>query len=36
VTLNWNVQQSLKGNPQGTLVITPVIDASVNVINAGS
>lgn len=36
VTLNWNVQQSLKGNPQGNLVITPVIDASVNVINAGS
>lgn len=36
VTLNWNVQESLKGNPQGNLVITPVIDASVNVTNAGS
>ena len=27
VTLNWNVEKSLKGNPQGNLVITPVIDA---------
>jgi len=36
VTLNWDVQESLKGNPQGNLVITPVIDASVNVPNAGS
>ena len=31
VTLNWNVEESLKGNPQGNLVITPVIDASVDV-----
>lgn len=36
VTLNWDVQASLKGNPQGNLVITPVIDASANVTNAGS
>lgn len=36
VTLNWDVQESLKGNPQGNLVITPVIDASVAVTNAGS
>lgn len=36
VTLNWNVQESLKGNPQGTLVITPVIDASVDVSSTGS
>ncbi|MFB6098466.1 MAG: DUF4382 domain-containing protein [Salinibacter sp.] len=36
VTLNWNVQQSLKGNMQGNLVITPVIDATVNTINTGS
>ncbi|GEM_PF-2443587 len=36
VTLNWNVQESLKGNPQGTLVITPVIDASVSVATAGN
>jgi hypothetical protein len=31
VMLNWNVEESLKGNPQGNLVITPVIDASVDV-----
>ena len=36
VTLNWNVEESLKGNPQGNLVITPVIDASVNVSSAGN
>ena len=36
VTLNWNVQESLKGNPQGNLVITPVIDASVDVSSTGS
>lgn len=36
VTLNWDVQESLKGSSQGNFVITPVIDASVNVSNAGS
>jgi len=36
VTLNWNVQESLKGNPRGNLVITPAIDATVNVISAGN
>jgi len=36
VTLNWDVQESLKGSPQGNFVITPVIDASVAVNNAGS
>jgi len=30
VTLNWDVQESLKGNPRGNLVITPVIDATVS------
>lgn len=36
VTLNWNVQESLKGNPRGNLVITPAIDATVNVSSAGN
>ena len=36
VTLNWSVQESLKGAPQGSLVVTPVIDASVDTSNAGS
>jgi len=36
VTLNWNVEGSLKGNPQGNLVITPVIDASVDVSSVGN
>ncbi|MEF8816251.1 MAG: DUF4382 domain-containing protein [Salinibacter sp.] len=35
VTLNWNVAESLKGNPQGQLVITPVIDATVNTSSTG-
>jgi hypothetical protein len=29
VTLNWDVQNSLKGSAQGQFVITPVIDATV-------
>lgn len=36
VTLNWNVQESLKGNSQGNFVITPVIDATANVNSGGS
>ena len=28
VTLNWSVQESLKGNSRGQFVITPVIDAT--------
>lgn len=36
VNLNWNVQESLKGNGQGKLVITPVIDATVTVNSSGS
>ena len=36
VTLNWNVEKSLEGNPQGNLVITPVIDASADVSSAGN
>lgn len=31
VTLNWDVQESLKGNAAGQFVITPAIDATVNV-----
>lgn len=34
VTLNWNVQESLKGSSQGNMVITPVIDASATVSSA--
>jgi len=36
VTLNWNVQESLNGNPRGNLVITPAIDASVDTSSAGN
>ena len=36
VTLNWDVQESLEGNPAGQFVITPVVDAAVNVTSAGS
>jgi hypothetical protein len=31
VTLNWDVEESLKGNTTGRFVITPVIDATVDV-----
>jgi len=34
VTLNWDVEGSLKGNPQGQFVITPVIDATVDTTGA--
>lgn len=30
VTVNWDVQESLEGNPQGQYVITPVVDATVD------
>lgn len=36
VSLNWAVEESLKGSPQGQFVITPVIDATVDTTSAGS
>ncbi len=37
ITVNWDVEESLKGAPQGRYVITPAInDATVNVISAGN
>jgi hypothetical protein len=36
VTLNWDVQESLKGNPRGQFVITPVIDATVSAGGSGN
>jgi len=36
VTLNWDVQESLKGNPRGQFVITPVIDATVSTGGSGN
>ncbi|MFB6272596.1 MAG: DUF4382 domain-containing protein [Salinibacter sp.] len=36
VTLNWDVQEALKGNPQGNFVITPVIDATVTLNATGN
>jgi len=36
VTLNWDVQESLKGNPRGQFVITPVIDATVSSSGTGN
>lgn len=36
ITLNWDVQESLKGNPSGQYVITPAIQASVDTSSAGS
>ncbi len=35
VTLNWDVQESLQGNPAGQFVITPAIDATVSVTGGG-
>lgn len=34
VTVNWDVQESLKGNPKGQYVITPVVDATVDTTSA--
>lgn len=37
LTVNWNVEESLKGAPQGNYVITPAInDVTVNVTSAGN
>lgn len=36
VTLNWDVEESLKGNPAGQFVITPVIQATVDSSGAGN
>lgn len=37
ITVNWDVEESLQGAPQGQYVITPAInDAAVNVISAGN
>lgn len=35
VTLNWDVQEVLRGNPAGQFVITPAIEATVNVTSGG-
>lgn len=35
VTLNWDVKEALKGNPQGRFVITPKIDATVDTSSVG-
>lgn len=36
ITLNWDVQEALKGNPNGQYVITPAVQATVDTSNAGS
>lgn len=36
VTLNWDVQEALKGSPNGQYVITPAIQAAVDTSTAGS
>ena len=36
VTLNWDVEEALKGNPEGWFVITPAIDATVDTISGGN
>ncbi len=36
VTLNWDVQESLEGAPQGQYVITPVVDATVDTVSVGN
>lgn len=36
ITIAWNVANSLQGNPQGKLVITPAIQASVDTSGSGS
>lgn len=36
VTLNWDVEGSLKGNAAGQFVITPVVDATVDVTSVDS
>ncbi len=35
VTLNWDVKEALKGNPQGRFVITPAIAATVDTSSVG-
>ncbi len=35
VTLNWDVKEALKGNPQGRFVITPAIAAAVDTSSVG-